>query len=45
MTEQSKKFALAALDEALRYLNVKDLPATQFAIQEAIEQLEGRATP
>lgn len=45
MEKQGKrqKAALAALNEALVYLNNKDLPAVQSAIKDAIGQLEKMA--
>jgi hypothetical protein len=51
--EEAIKFALAAMDTALQKLNhespltltLQDLIDAKLAINEAVEQLEGRATP
>lgn len=46
--EEQRKFALAALDDALAILTPNPAPDTRaaiLAIKEAIEQLEGRAAP
>jgi hypothetical protein len=54
--EEQKKWALAALDNAIQLLDpnttcpcsrclTNQIDAARLAIREAIEQLEGRATP